>query len=34
LFQERDGQIVLPMDFMELFDLYSDSDEWSDGEDH
>jgi len=30
--EERDGQYILPMDFMELLDLYSDSDDWSDGE--
>jgi len=31
--EERDGQLVLPLDFVELLDLYSDdSDEWSDSE--
>ena len=32
--EERDGQLVLPLDFVELLDLYSDdsADEWSDGE--
>ena len=32
-FQERDGQIILPVDFMEMLDLYSDSDDWSDSDD-
>jgi len=27
--EEREGQLVLPMEFVELFDLYSDSDDWS-----
>jgi len=30
--EERNGQLVLPLDFVELLDLYSDSDEWSDSE--
>lgn len=30
--EERDGQLVLPLDFVELLDLYSDSEEWSDSE--
>lgn len=30
--EERDGQLVFPLDFVELFDLYSDEDDWSDGE--
>ena len=32
-FQERDGQLVLPLDFVELLDLYSDSDDFSDSDD-
>ena len=31
--EERDGQLVLPLDFVELLDLYSDTDELSDDED-
>ena len=31
--EERDGQLVLPLDFVDLLDLYSDTDELSD-EDH
>jgi len=27
--EEREGQLVLPMEFVELFDLYSDSDDWT-----
>lgn len=30
--EERDGQLVLPLDFVELLDLYSDSEDWSDSE--
>ena len=30
--EERDGQLVLPLDFVELLDLYSDTDELSDEE--
>ena len=30
--EERDGQLVLPLDFVELLDLYSDTDEMSDNE--
>jgi len=31
--EERDGQLVLPLDFVELLDLYSDSDDFSDSDD-
>lgn len=31
--EERDGQLVLPLDFVELLDLYSDTDEITDEED-
>jgi E3 ubiquitin-protein ligase makorin len=30
--EEREGQLVLPLDFVELFDLYSDSEDWSETE--
>ena len=30
--EERDGQLVLPLDFVELLDLYSDTDELSEEE--
>ena len=32
--EERDGQLVLPLDFVELLDLYSDSDETSDNDEN
>ena len=32
--EERDGQLVLPLDFVELLDLYSDSDEMSDNDEN
>jgi len=32
--EERDGQLVLPLDFVELLDLYSDTDEMSDEEEN